>query len=109
MGCRCGDIRRYEKDISWITKAEGHASDLAGHASEVRTSLDTLKSQYSETVNAQDDFLTEFGKLDEDVQPNVGIIMTQLSGAKRTLEEWLRAARAEDEAHHAAEARRCLQ
>lgn len=100
MGCRCGDIKLYERDIFWITKAESHATELAGHATETRTTLDKLKQDYGDTVNAQDDFLTEFGRLDENVRPNVCVIMSQLSGAKRTLEEWLRAARIEDEAHH---------
>ena len=100
MGCRCGDIDKYRSDIAWLVTAEKHAQDLSGHAGEVRNNLDSLKSMYSTTVNAQDNFLGGFDKLDADAQANAGIVITQLSGAKRTVEQWLRAAVTEDEEHH---------
>lgn len=100
MGCRCGDIDKYKSDISWLVTAEGYAQSLSGHAGEVRGKMDSLKGMYAGTVNAQDDFLGGFDKLDADAQANAGIVIVQLAGAKRTVEQWLRAAVAEDEEHH---------
>ncbi len=104
MGCRCEDIGKYEEDIKWLGIAEGHAQSLSKHAGDVRTTLTGLKGEYGSTVNAQDDLLTGFDKLDEGAQADAGIIITQLAGAMKTVQEWLKAAREEDTAFHLAEA-----
>ncbi len=103
MGCRCGDKELYAKDIEWLVKAESFANRLVEHTGEVRSTLEGLSGKYCSTVNAQEDLVSGFTKLDEGAQANAAVIVAQISGAKRTVEEMLKAAIEEDDAFHAAQ------
>ena len=98
--CRKTDIENYNYDMDRITSAMNYASALIGNTNDVRTTLDALKSEYKETLEATDAFLAEFANLDDGAASKASLIMTTLKGAHQTLYYLRQEAQADDRAYH---------
>ena len=66
----------------------------------MRTTLDDLKSEYKETLEATGEFLAEFANLDDGAASKASLIMTTLKGAYQTLYYLRQAAQEEDNEYH---------
>lgn len=100
MGCRCTDISNYKMDIEKLTNAADYAQELIGYTNDVRSTLDELKSEYNETLEATGEFLGEFAQLDKDANANANGILAQIEDAKALVEYRLRGAEYEDHEWH---------
>lgn len=100
MGCRCADIFDYREDINKLISAEEHTQTLIGYVSEVRSTLDELRSEYDATLEATGEFLSEFSRLDEGATDNAQGMADQIRGAKQTVEAKLKQAVEEDIIYH---------
>lgn len=98
--CRCADIANYNDDMDRITNAMNYASALIRNTNDVRTTLDDLKSEYKETLEATDAFLAEFANLDDGAASQASLIMVTLKGAYQTLYYLRQAAQEEDNEYH---------
>lgn len=98
--CRFDDVKNYELDMDRISNAMDFASALIGNAKEVRATLDELKSEYSETLEATGAFLAEFANLDDGAISNADTIMSTLRGAQQTLYYLRQAAISDDIQYH---------
>ncbi len=98
--CRKTDIENYNYDMDRITSAMNYASALIGNTNDVRTTLDALKSEYKETLEATDAFLAEFANLDDGAASKASLIMTTLKGAHQTLYYLRQEAQADDRVYH---------
>lgn len=100
MGCRCGDICKYEKELKILGNAYDAVEKLLTVTNDVHDRLSDLKDEYSETVNADEGFLNEFHNLDLDSKEKVTSIRKKISDAQEALGKILKDARDEDYRHH---------
>lgn len=98
MACRCKDMEEYRIDLVLVREAIGHANTLCSAAGTVRESIDSLATDYAQTLNVEDGFYAQLNKLDEGAQAKASAIRNKLFGCERTLYEKLKQASAEDNA-----------
>ncbi len=100
MSCRCDEIEMMQQDLACLEEAMNTAAVLQGTTGMVRDKLVSLASEYENTVNAQENFIMGFDKLDEDADIQVKMIMDKLENAREELICMLEMAICEDMEYH---------
>ena len=97
MACRADDIINYKDDIENLEKASLFAQKIIDESGDVATALTDLRSEYSRAVNASEEFLEQFHKLDENTESSARAVKTRIDDALDTVKEWLRQAELEEQ------------
>ena len=97
MACRADDIINYKDDIENLEMAATYAQKIIDESGDVATALSDLQSEYSRAVNASEEFIEQFHKLDENTESNARAVKAQIDEALDTVKEWLRDAELEEQ------------
>ena len=103
MACRAEDIINYKDDIENLEKASTFAQKVIDESIEIGTALTDLSSEYSSAVNASEELVAQFHKLDENAESNARTMKAQIEETLETVKEWLKQAEIEEascEIHH---------
>ena len=87
MGCLKDYIDQLDNDIKVLETATTYTSAMVAAQDDVNVSLGNLQKYYTDTVNASDDFISEFKVLNKDGQGSAGRIKKAIDDALETAKD----------------------